>query len=437
MLINKLSQAWASSHYSAIISQDGTETKFNDLCNIFVTGIEKVKPGDIVALIGDFDAHSISSFLRLLDAGAIVVPLTNETSLRHEYFFEASHVKFIFHKNILVRTRNPYSSEINNTLRNQQDSGRPGLIFFTTGTTGNPKGILYDLETFLKRYEARRPPLVSLTFLLFDHIGGINTLFHLLFNCGQVVAIRDRSVASVIDALRRYQVELLPATPTFLRMFLLYPDVRDLVPSSLKIVSYGTERMDQPTLIGLCEMFPDIDFRQTYGMSEVGILRIRSVKRDSLFMSIGGEGVETQVRDSVLYIKSAYGMVDYINHKSPYDADGWLCTRDIVEVDRDGNIKIVGRASDLINIGGLKFYPAEVEAVALLIPGVAQTKATGRENPITGQYLELLIEPSPGVDEAELRETLQRKFVNSLPRHMQPSRITFKKIELSHRLKKS
>ena len=63
--------------------------------------------------------------------------------------------------------------------------------------------------------------------------------------------------------------------------------------------------MDQPTLDELCKLLPQVDFRQTFGMSELGILRVKSEARDSLFMKIGGEGVETRVVNNVLQIRSA------------------------------------------------------------------------------------------------------------------------------------
>ena len=129
---------------------------------------------------------------------------------------------------------------------------------------------------------------------------------------------------------------------------------------SLKIISYGTERLDQPTLNFLCKKFPKIDFRQTYGMSELGILRVKSESRQSLYMKIGGEGVQWKVINNMLYIKSENKMIGYLNASSPFDENGWYCTKDLIE-QKDDLIKIVGRANDVINVGGLKFLPAEVE----------------------------------------------------------------------------
>ena len=204
--------------------------------------------------------------------------------------------------------------------------------------------------------------------------------------------MKDRRVETVLKTIDDFNVELLPTTPTFLRMMSLIPKIQNNLSSSLRIISYGTERMDYPTLENLCNLFPKIDFRQTYGMSELGILRIKSKARNSLFMKVGGEGVETKIKNNILFIKSKNKMLGYLNSQSPFDKEGWYCTKDIVKEDQDGYIKIIGRDSDVINIGGLKFLPIEVELECLKIENIKFAKAYGVSNPITGEYLELNIE---------------------------------------------
>ena len=99
--------------------------------------------------------------------------------------------------------------------------------------------------------------------------------------------------------------------------------IPERVPNSLKII-ICTERMDQTTLDQLCKLLPNIDFRQTYGMSELGIVRVKSEMRNSLFQKIGGEGLETKVINSILQIRSKTRMLGYLNEDSPFDKDGWF-----------------------------------------------------------------------------------------------------------------
>jgi acyl-coenzyme A synthetase/AMP-(fatty) acid ligase len=248
-----------------------------------------------------------------------------------------------------------------------------------------------------------------------------------------VIIPEARSPKKVLEACEMHQVEVLPTTPTFLRMMLMTGAIPDDMPSCLKIVTYGTEKMDQSTLDNLCAVLPGVDFRQTYGMSELGILRVKSESRNSLFMRIGGEGVELKVVDDVLFIKSQTRMVGYLNSESPFEEGGWYNTKDIVE-QRDGMFSIVGRTSDAINFGGLKFMPSEVENVALNFPGVAYAKATGRANPITGQHVELLVqEVSPhSLDLESLKDHLRA----NLQSHMVPKRVTIGEVSFGHRFKK-
>jgi acyl-CoA synthetase (AMP-forming)/AMP-acid ligase II len=217
-------------------------------------------------------------------------------------------------------------------------------------------------------------------------------------------------------------------------MMLMSGAVPSKVPDCLKVITYGTERMDQPTLDELCALLPNVDFRQTFGMSELGIVRVKSEARNSLYMKVGGEGVETRVVDGVLQIRSSSRMLGYLNAPSPFDAEGWYDTKDVVEV-KDQYYKVTGRVSDVINVGGLKFMASEVERVALQFPHVSLVKATPKPNPITGQHVELLVQATSegAVDKVALMDFLKDR----LQPHMVPKRIRVESVVVGHRFKKA
>ena len=285
----------------------------------------------------------------------------------------------------------------------------------------------------MKRFETPRPTLKTINFLLFDHIGGLNTLLHTLFNKGTVVAPNSRRVKDILATCAEHEIEVLPTTPTFLRMMLMSGLIPDQFPETLRIITYGTERMDQPTLDALCELLPNVDFRQTFGMSELGIVRVKSESSNSLFMKVGGEGVETRVVDNVLEIRSQTRMLGYLNAENPFDDEGWYNTKDIVE-ERDGYYKVTGRTSEVINVGGLKFMASEVERVALQYEHVELAKAEAKSNPITGQHAELIVQSSVNseIDKAGLKMFLTEQ----LPNHMMPKRIKVASVSVGHRFKK-
>ena len=435
MIYSKLQTVWESIEYPFLQNSDGKELYFRQLSNIKIDSIDRIREGDVVALIGDFDPETIATLLILLEKGAIVVPLTIETRSQHSYFLQEAHCQHIFEKNKFKASLST-SQKSHRLLDSLRELGHPGLILFTTGTTGRPKAILHDFIPFIARYGTPRPPLKAISFLLFDHIGGLNTLFHMLFNQGQVVSLKERTVEAVVNSLTRYSIQLLPTTPTFLRMMSLHPGIEKRIPISLKIISYGTERMDQPTLSRLCKQFPNIDFRQTYGMSELGILRIKTKARDSLYMKVGGENIETKVVEDILHIRAKNKMLGYLNANSPFDSNGWYCTKDIVDQIDGGYLKIIGRDSEIINIGGLKFMPSEIERECLKDSNVRHAKAVGKFNPITGQHVELFLEVDRLVDPNELKRSIMVKLKESLPKYMVPSRVHIERLKISHRFKK-
>ena len=428
-IINLLNKIWDQVDYPFIIHPTKS-VKFSQLTTDFDFDLSIVKPGDVVALIGDFNPISISLFLKLIDLKTIIVPLTEDTKNEHEYFFESANVDVIIQSNSCLRRNHSKNNDLIEQLRIAHHAG---LVLFSTGTIGRPKAILHNLSIFLKKFQTPRPTLRTLSFLLFDHIGGINTLLHTLFNKGVVIVPEARSVEKILNDCYRYDVELLPTTPTFLRMMLMSGMIPSKVPKCLKIITYGTERMDQPTLDALCELLPDIEFRQTFGMSELGIVRVKSEARNSLYMKVGGEGVEIKIIDDILHIRSQSRMLGYLNAESPFDSDGWYDTKDIVEC-KGEFIKVVGRITEVINVGGLKFMSSEVERVALEYPNVSFVKAFGKTNPITGQHLELIVEFK---DSHSDKDGLLNFLKQKLQSHMVPRRIIIENIKIGHRFKKN
>ena len=429
-VLEKLTERWSDIDYPFLVHSSG-ELRFSEIAEQKAVDVSEVRSGDVVALIGDFDPQSILTLLQLIDKNVILVPLTVDTSAQHEYFFESALVDVVIEGEEVKRITHSINHEIIESLRSKEHAG---LVLFSTGTTGRPKAILHDLTLFMQRFETRRPTLKTINFLLFDHIGGLNTLLHTLFNKGTVVAPKSRSVEDILATCTEHKIEVLPTTPTFLRMMLMSGLIPESVPKSLRIITYGTERMDQPTLNALCELLPNIDFRQTFGMSELGIVRVKSKSRDSLFMKVGGEGVETRVVDNVLEIRSETRMLGYLNAETPFDNEGWYNTKDIVE-EEDGYYKVTGRTSEVINVGGLKFMASEVERVALQYVNVELVKAEAKPNPITGQHVELTVQSAKNneVDKAGLKTFLTEQ----LPNHMMPKRIKVASVSVGHRFKRA
>jgi acyl-coenzyme A synthetase/AMP-(fatty) acid ligase len=237
-----------------------------------------------------------------------------------------------------------------------------------------------------------------------------------------MVTVADRSVSAVCGAIAEHRVELLPATPSFLTLMLASGAHRTHDLSSLKRITYGTEVMPQSTLNRLREAFPQVTLQQTYGLSEVGVLGSKSRPDGSLWVKVGGEGFETKVVDDVLWIRSQFAMLGYLNAPSKFDAEGWFNTQDRVEVDGD-YIRILGRVSDLINVGGQKVYPTEVEDVILALDNILDCAVMGEAHPLLGQIVVAkvsLLTPEP---EAELKTRIRIACKAALAAYKAPAKV--------------
>jgi acyl-CoA synthetase (AMP-forming)/AMP-acid ligase II len=206
-------------------------------------------------------------------------------------------------------------------------------------------------------------------------------MFHILSNAGVVITADDRTPENISKLVEKHRIELLPASPTFLKLLLLSGAYSSYDMRSLKMISYGTEPMPESTLKMLKNIFPDVKLLQTYGLIELGVLRSKSEKDDSLWVKVGGDGY-----DGLLEIKAKSAMLGYLNAQSPFTEDGWFKTGDAVESKGD-YIKILGRRSELINVGGEKVYPQEVESVIQEMDGVVDVTVYGEQNSILGSIV--------------------------------------------------
>jgi acyl-coenzyme A synthetase/AMP-(fatty) acid ligase len=383
-----------------------------------------VAKGAVVSLEADFSPRAVALLLALIDHDATIVPLTSSVAEKKPEFCAVAEVE----AQIAIDADDAFHAHTTDVtashalLRRLKEAGHPGLVLFSSGSTGKSKAALHDIVPMLEKFKVPRQTLRTLTFLLFDHIGGFNTLLYNLSNAGCVVTVSDRRPESVCRAIEAHRVELLPTSPTFLNLLLVSGAHRTFDISSLKLVTYGTEVMPQSTLSRFAAELPAVKLQQTYGLSEVGILRSKSKANDSLWVKVGGEGFETRVVNGLLEIKAASAMLGYLNHESPFTEDGWFKTGDAVEVDGE-YIRILGRRSELINVGGEKVYPAEVESVLQLMDGVEDVAVTGVPHAITGQIVFARVKLRTDEDAAQFRTRMRRFCEQKLPRYAVPQKV--------------
>jgi acyl-coenzyme A synthetase/AMP-(fatty) acid ligase len=268
-----------------------------------------------------------------------------------------------------------------------------------------------------------------------DHIGGINTLLGALSAGALLVIPENRSPQCVAEAIRKYGVIVLPATPTFLNLLLVSGETH--LPS-LRLITYGTEPMPEGLLQRLRETFMHARFMQTFGTSETGILKTSSPNPDSTFISIDDENVEWKIIDNELWLRTKTQVQGYINSSNEaFTSDGWFRTGDRVERGPNNTLRILGRTGELINVGGEKVMPAEVESVILKVPGVADCHVFGEKNLIVGQTVAAEVVAMYNVELDALRSTIRINCRDVLAPYKVPVRINFVSALAQKNLKKT
>ena len=359
--------------------------KYSDAKKIIKDNL--IKKGVVVSLNADFTPNAIAFLLALVENDNIIVPfnfplkevIKNEIAeVEVEILFNIENDTFLINKRECIAKHEYYQ-----TLRQRKSAG---LVLFTSGTSGFPKGAVHDFNKLLNKFRTVRKSMRTINFLLFDHWGGLNTLFHTLSNCGVVLALRNRKPEAVCEFIEKYNIELLPVSPSFLNLLIISEKYKKYNLSSLKLITYGTEPMPESTLKRAKEIFSHVTFQQTYGLIELGVLRSKSKSDDSLWVKLGGEGFELRIVENNLQIKSESAMLGYLNAPSPFTEDGFFITGDEVEYDGE-YYKILGRKSEIINVGGDKVYPQEVENIILEMSNINEVTVYGEKHAIIGNIV--------------------------------------------------
>jgi long-chain acyl-CoA synthetase len=344
--------------------------------------------GHVVLLQGDFSPNAVAMLLALIGKGCISIPLNRERHHERDVLAEQALASWIVdideEDSVKIDRRSEQRGhELYDLLRSKRHAG---IVFFTSGSTGVSKVVVHDLTLLLAKYMTKRHDLRTLAFLLFDHIGGFDTLFYVLSNGSTLIIPQARTPESVCRAIQDHYVEVLPVSPSFINLLLLSEVYKKHDLKSLKFITYGAEVMPAGTLARCAQVFPGVRLLQKYGTTEIGTMHSRSEHQDSVWVKIGGEGYEWRMVDGMLQIKSNSAMLGYLNAPSPFTEDGWFMTGDAVE--RNGDcLRILGRKSDIINVGGQKVYPAEVEEVICEMDGIADATVYGEKNQLLGNIV--------------------------------------------------
>ena len=262
-------------------------------------------------------------------------------------------------------------------------------ILFTSGTTGEPKLVLHTLSSLAGLIESgrkRAPPVVWSTFYDIRRYGGLQILLRALLQGGSLVL--SNAQESIGDFLIRAAAEgvtHISGTPSHWRRTLMSSSADKFVPRYIRL---SGEIADQAILDNLRDSYPEATLVHAFASTEAGVafeVRDGLAGFPSRLTGQIGVDVEIKIEAGSLRIRSARTAARYLGNSSGMlaDPDGFVDTRDLVEL-RGDRYYFVGRFDGVINVGGLKVHPEEIETVINRHPRVLMSLVKARRNPIMG-----------------------------------------------------
>jgi len=279
---------------------------------------------------------------------------------------------------------------------------------FTSGTTGAPKMVVHNLAGLTHAIPIggapENAPVVWATFYDIRRFGGLQMLLRALTGAHtMMLSSPGEAMTGFLKRVAAAGATHVSGTPSHWRNALLNPALADLSP---RYVRLSGEIADQPLLDRLAAFFPRAAMGHAYASTEAGVgFEVTDGLEGFAAAVLNTDGpVEMRVQDGTLRIRSPRTAQFYLGEgRDPVaDADGFVDTEDIIQ-QRGERCYFMGRASGVINVGGLKVHPEEVEAVINRCRGVRMAQVKERRNPIIGAVVTaevVLDDPSRGVGEA-------------------------------------
>ena len=348
---------------------------------ILAMRLDKIPRRSVVGLVGDYSLPYITLLFALCNKKCIIAPLMEKSidfevaDFGIEYILYAQNGQVYQHK-----------GKSHNLLESLKQNNQSGLILFSSGSTGKPKAVVHNFDNFLESYSNKaHNPTNTISVFLPNHIAGIDVLLSVFGTGGTLIIPKSRNPIDILQSMQDYKAEILPASPTLLRL-LTISQMNQFDLSTLKLVVYGSEKMPDSLLKMLQQNLPNVRFKQSFGTSETNATKTKGLPNSDYFRFID---TDYKIINNELYLKSKTQTLGYLNaDNSVFDNEGYFATGDLVEsinINGEEYIRILGRSKEVINVGGEKVLPQEVENVILEIPFIKDCLVYGEKNAITGQ----------------------------------------------------
>lgn len=298
----------------------------------------------------------------------------------------------------------PVSIENLEDLRNKIETSSAKIIIFTSGTTGQPKKISHSVQTLIRqiRKENHESDIWGFTYNP-THMAALQVFFQALLNGNKIVNLYKSGKKEIYKSLLEEDITHISGTPTFFRL-LLPPENRF---NYVKRITLGGEKSDIGLYNSLVFLFPNAKINNVYASTEAG----------SLLASSGSNFViPLNLKEKIKVVKEElYVHKSLVGDNSDFRfIDDFYPTGDMIEwVDKEREIfKFKNRKNELLNVGGYKVNPHEVEDAVRNIPGVINALVYGKRNSVIGTVLcaDIKLENSSDLNEPEIKNFLKERL---------------------------
>lgn len=336
----------------------------------------------------------------------------------------------------------PADDRLSPSVEPEEELARASMIQFTSGSTGEPKGILVSDDAMLARVRHLSAALElgpddrTLCTLPLSHSHGVDCLALPSLLTGGTLFLHPPAAAApntVLSLLERHRISFFSSVPSLYGLAVKLLARREYDLSRLRLAFCGSVALTEEVARGFLDAF-GVAILQGYGLAEVGPVTLNlDAVRTGRFDSIGRPmpGVDCRVTDQgELVVSSASLAHGYFRKPAAWREQvvgPELFTRDLVEVDESGLYHLVGRMSRLINVDGWKVNPREVEATLLEVDGVREAFVNGEGDALTGQRVvaHLAADLERFDSEDRLRELLRAHLRARLSAPKCPTRYVF------------
>ena len=291
-------------------------------------------------------------------------------------------------------------------------------VMFTSGTTGAPKMVAHTLEALTGAIKPADSPVVWGTFYDIRRYGGLQIFLRaVLGGASLILSDAEESIADFLDRLGKGGVTHLTGTPSHWRRALMSPGLARVTPGYVRL---SGEIADQAVLDSLKARFPKAAIGHAYASTEAGVgFEVTDGLEGFPASFVGAAGaVEMRVVDGCLQIRSPRTASRFIGSTEPLKDGDFVDTGDMVEL-RGARYYFAGRRGGIINVGGLKIHPEEVEAVINRHPAVRLSRVSGRRSPITGA----IVVAEVVLDESEDRDKVQAEILRDCRASLKPFQV--------------